>query len=100
MLPSLISSFSDSSIVNFKQYKEFGFLLTRSGEVLENKILNKIKQLQGSIYSGEQMILIGERGIGKTTTLFFIHDILVKNNIKSFIVQRFFVDAGLWQFKF
>ena len=71
--------FNDSGIVNYEQFKQYPFLIFGVSETIKNRIEEQIKQIKNNYFFGERLILIGERGIGKTSALFFIHDLLKKN---------------------
>lgn len=85
--------FNDSGIVNYEQFKQYPFLVFGVSETIKNRIEEQIKQIKNNYIFGERLILIGERGIGKTSALFFIHDLLKKNNLQSILFSRLIEDA-------
>ena len=86
--------FNDSGIVSYEQFKQYPFLVFGVNEMLKNKLEGQAKQIKNQYFFGERLILLGERGIGKTSSLFFIHDLLKQHSIKSFIFSRLFEDSN------
>lgn len=80
--------FHDAGITNYEQYKLYPFLIFGTLNTIKNRITQQIKQIKSGHFFSERMIILGERGIGKTSSLFFIHDLLKENNIKSFLFSR------------
>lgn len=85
--------FSDSAIVNYDQYKKYPFIPFGNWEVIKNRITGQVNQIKEGYFYGERSILIGSRGIGKTTTLFALKDILEENNIRVELFSRLVEDA-------
>ncbi len=84
--------FLDQGIVNYHQYKNYPFLVFGTLEILKNRITQQIAQVKyGDLY-GERLLIIGERGIGKTSALFFIKDMLEEAGIRVELFSRIFED--------
>lgn len=75
--------FYDAGITNYEQYKKYPFLIFGVLEQLKNRIAQQGEQITNNIPVGERLILLGERGIGKTSTLFFIRDMLLESMINT-----------------
>ena len=84
--------FHDSGITNYEQFKIYPFLVFGALENITTRISQQIKQIQNNHFFPERMILLGERGIGKTSTLFFIKDMLDDKGIKTILFSRLFED--------
>lgn len=84
--------FQDAGITNYEQFKLYPFLIFGTLETINNKINEKINEVRGGYYFGERMILLGERGIGKTSSLFFIKDMLEESGIQVYYFTRLFED--------
>ena len=85
--------FNDSGITNYEQFKLYPFLVFGTSETLKNRIDQQIRQIKGEHYFSERSIIIGERGIGKTSALFFIKDQLEKSNINVELFTRLIEDS-------
>lgn len=88
----MFNPFSDSGITNFEQYKLYPFLVFGALETAKNRIGQQIKQIKNKHFFGERLIILGERGIGKTSTLCFIKDLLDQAEIKNFLFSRLLQD--------
>ena len=77
--------FSEYSITDFDQYKRIPFLELQGVKLIKNIIKNRIRD---NFVFPERLLLLGQRGIGKTSTLFFIKNILDKNNTQNFTFSR------------
>lgn len=86
--------FNDSGIVSYEQFKNYPFLVFGNIEEIKNRINEQITQIKDGYFFGERLIFLGERGIGKTSSLFFIHDMLKENNIQSFLFSRLIEDSN------
>lgn len=84
--------FHDAGITNYEQFKLYPFLVFGTLETIKNRINQQIKQIKKEYYFGERMIVVGERGIGKTSALFFIKDMLEDKGIKVVLFSRLFED--------
>jgi len=85
--------FSDAGITNYEQYKLYPFLVLGTLDRIKNRITQQIIQIKDKYYFGERLIILGERGIGKTSTLFFIKDMLKESNITTCLFSRLVEDA-------
>lgn len=88
-----INPFSDEGIANFEQFKVYPYLIIQAMDTIDKKINQDIWQINNGHYFGERVLLIGSRGIGKTSALFFIKDKLDKANIKNFTFSNLIRDA-------
>ncbi len=84
--------FLDQGIVNYHQYKNYPFLVFGTLEVLKNRIKQQIAQIKYGDFYGERLVIVGERGIGKTSTLFFIKDMLEESDVRVELFSRIFED--------
>lgn len=85
--------FIDSGISTFEQFKKYPFLLFGRMEILKRRIEQQIHQIKNGFPYGERLILIGERGIGKTSALYFLKEVLDRAGIKNFILTRLIEDG-------
>lgn len=82
--------FYEYGILNYDQYKKYPFLISSSLKILKNRIT---EQINSEYMFAERLILLGEKGIGKTSALFFIQDLLKENNNCNVVfVSRLFED--------
>jgi hypothetical protein len=82
--------FNIYSISQYNQYKDCPFLESHSAKLIKNAILGQIRD---NYANPERLILLGERGLGKTTTLFFIKDLLEHAGYKNvFFLSKFILD--------
>lgn len=82
--------FSVYGVTDYEQYKEFPFLQTDNIRQLTNSINGRIRD---NFRFPERMLLLGDPGIGKTTSLFYCHDLLQKSGkCNLFIFHKFFTD--------
>ena len=86
--------FGDSGIVNYEQFNQYSFLVFGATQIIKNRIVEQIKQIKNKRYFGERLIIIGERGIGKTSTLFSIKKMLDEKGINVKIFSRLFQDIN------
>ena len=84
--------FLDQGIVNYQQYKNYPFLVFGTLELLKNRITQQIAQIKYGDFYGERLLIIGERGIGKTSALFFVKDMLEDAGIRVELFSRIFED--------
>ncbi len=82
--------FFDSGISSYEQYKKFPFLVSSNLELVINRINQEIKQIQNNYFFSDRLILLGSRGIGKTSALFYLKDMLDSAGIKTFFFNRLF----------
>jgi len=85
--------FFDSGITTYEQYKKFPFLLSQNLTIIKNRISQEIEQIKNNYFFSERLIILGMRGIGKTSTLFFIKDMLEEAKIQTVFFSRLFEDA-------
>lgn len=69
--------FYEYGILNYDQFKKYPFLISSSLKIFKNRIL---EQVDSEYMFAERLILLGEKGIGKTSALFFSQDLLKENN--------------------
>ncbi len=82
--------FYEYGILNYDQFKRYPFLVSSSLQILQNRIT---EQINSNYMFAERLILLGEKGIGKTSALFFIQDLLKeKNNCTVLFLSRLFED--------
>lgn len=90
---NLINPFSDSGIATYEQFKKYSFLIFGTTlEVIKNRISQQINEINQGYFSSERLILLAERGLGKTSALFFINDMLKDAKIKVFYFTRLIED--------
>jgi hypothetical protein len=89
--------FNDAGITNYEQFKLYPFLVFGTLETIKNRINQQIVQVKDGHFFSERMIVIGERGIGKTSTLFFIKDMLEEHDIRVELFSRLIEDAEHFQ---
>lgn len=78
------------SINQYNQYKDCPFLESRSTLLIKNAVLGQIRD---NYNNPERLLILGERGLGKTTTLFFIKDLLENAGYKNvFFISNFILD--------
>lgn len=80
--------FRDSGIVTYEQFKKHPFLILGNLSIIKNVIKSSINDIEQDCISGERIIIIGDRGAGKTSTLFFIENMLEEANLKSYYFTR------------
>ena len=90
----LYNPFGDSGIVNYEQFNQYLFLVFGVTQMIKNRVEEQIKQIKNGMYFGERLIIIGERGIGKSSTLFSIKKMLDKSGINVKIFSRLFKDMN------
>lgn len=83
--------FNDEAIIEYTQFKRYSFLEFKKVK----QILEKIKSVidENKIEEGyftNRILILGNRGIGKTSTLFYIRDFLEVQGVKSFMLNRTF----------
>ena len=69
----LFNPFGEYGVADYPQYKKFPFLQTRSNDIVIKTVESFIMD---KFYFPERLLILGIRGIGKTSTLFKIRDIL------------------------
>lgn len=86
--------FHDSGITTFEQFNLYPFIVFGSLDVIQNRVQQQINQLKGGYEFGDRLIILGERGIGKTSALFFIKKMLDKEGIRTELFSRLIEDQG------
>jgi len=84
--------FHDAGITNYEQFELYPFLIFGTLETIKNRIQQQIKQLKEGHEFGDRLIILGERGIGKTSTLFFIKKKLNEAGIRTELFSRLIED--------
>lgn len=85
-----INPFNDAGITSYEQFKLYPFLLFGSCSEIYNSLNQQIKQIENNYFFGDRIIILGERGIGKSSTLFFIKEMLEDNKINYVMFSRLF----------
>lgn len=85
--------FHDSGITNFEQFNLYPFLIFGTLETIRNRIAQQITQIKDGYAFGDRLIILGDRGIGKTSTLFFIKRELDNKGIRTELFSRLIEDA-------
>jgi len=79
--------FKEYSITEYTQYKEFPYIEVENVKMVKKAILG---QLRDNFMFPDRILILGERGLGKTSVLFFIKDLITQSpqaeeyNIMSF----------------
>lgn len=82
--------FSVYSINQYNQYKDCPFLQTRATNLIKNNVMGQIRD---KYTNPERLLLLGERGLGKTTSLFFVKDMLENAGYKNvFFLTKLVLD--------
>lgn len=82
--------FSIYSINQYNQYKDCPFLESHSTNLIKNAVQGQIRD---NYTNPERLLILGERGLGKTTTLFFIKDLLESAGYKNvFFLTKFILN--------
>lgn len=84
--------FHDVGITNYEQFKLYPFLVFGTLESIKNRVEEQVNQIRNNHFFGERMIILGDRGIGKTSSLFFIKDMLEESEIDVYYFTRLFED--------
>jgi Cdc6-like AAA superfamily ATPase len=84
--------FNDSGITNYDQYKLYPFLVFGTSEIIKTRLQQQINQVRKNFFYSERLIIIGEKGIGKTSILFFAKDMLEKNNVQVVLLSKLMED--------
>jgi len=85
--------FGDEGIVNLNQFENYPFIMFKTLDLIEGRINQQIKQIKNKFHFGERLILIGDRGIGKSSTLFYLRSKLKKEGINAEVFSRLFEDT-------
>lgn len=88
-----INPFTDEGIANFEQFKTYPYLVVNAMETMKNRIEQDIFAISQKHFRGERFLLLGSRGVGKSSALFFIKDKLDKARVKNFVFSRLIEDA-------
>lgn len=95
-MPLPFNPFSIYSINQYNQYKDCPFLESRSTNLIKNAIQGQIRD---DYTNPERLLILGERGLGKTTTLFFVKDMLENAGYKNvFFLSKLILDNECLQF--
>lgn len=85
--------FQDMGITNYEQFSLYPFLVFGTFDKVKNRIDQRIKEINDGYFFGEKLLIVGERGIGKTSSLFYIKKLLKEGNIKVELFSRLIEDA-------
>ena len=94
MIKLKFNPFADSATLNYDQFRRYKFIPFRRWEIIKNKINSQINQIKDNYFFGERLILLGQRGLGKTTSLFAIKEMLDSVGIRTLLFSRLIVDAS------
>jgi len=73
--------FIEDYIANYDQYKVHPVLECPTLKLMKNRMVQQATQISRGFFFSERSLLIGVKGIGKTTALFFLRDTLTKNGV-------------------
>jgi energy-coupling factor transporter ATP-binding protein EcfA2 len=77
-------------ITDYNQYKQFPFLETEYIKTITNTINGSIRD---NFKFPERLLLLGNPGVGKTTSLFYIRDLLRESGkCAVYVFDKFFID--------
>lgn len=82
--------FRDSGITTYDQFKNYPFLIFGKLNEIKLMISQKISETKNNYVFSDRWIFIGQKGLGKTSTLFFINNMLKENNINSLYFTKLF----------
>lgn len=83
--------FFEYGIIDYEQYKKYPFLESKSISQLRNKLNN---QINSNFMFQERLLILGDVGSGKTSALFFVHDLLKESKkCNVIILSNLFTDA-------
>jgi hypothetical protein len=88
----MFNPFGDCGIVSYEQYKQYPFLMFGVQKTIDDRISQQINQIKNGYFFGERLILISERGAGKSSTLFYLQDKLKQEKIACYMVSRLIQD--------
>ena len=83
-----INAFQDYSVTSYEQYKFNPFLVFGKLKLFKNKIENQIEHIKNNLFYGHRLLILGDKGVGKTSALFFIKDMLEEAEIKNFVFSH------------
>lgn len=86
----MINPFKDFGIISYEQFKNYTFLM--EGDALlhiRNKIRQQIYEFKNNTFLSDRCLILGERGLGKTSALFFIKQMLEEEGINVLYFTRF-----------
>ena len=86
------SPFADYSVANFSQYQKNPMLMFGKLEILRDLIQQQVGQIQRGYFIGDRSIILGVRGLGKTTALYFVKETLEANDIQVVTLSRLFTN--------
>lgn len=84
--------FKEYGITTYEQFKKYPFLIFGAINNINKNLEEQVKHIQNNYFFGDRLILLGERGIGKTSTLFFIKNLLESNGVDVRIFSRLIED--------
>lgn len=76
-------------VTNYRQFKEFPFLESDSIKQLKNMVQSQIRD---NFRFPDRTLLLGEPGIGKSSALYYIYDMLSEAHCAVFLFDKFFID--------
>jgi len=82
------SPFADYSVANFRQFQKNPMILFGKLEMIKDLILQQTGQIKKGYFIGDRSIILGVRGLGKTTALFFVKELLEANDVQVVALSR------------
>lgn len=83
------SPFEITSVLTEYQFKEFPFIeFGNTIKYCKNSIIRQANSIKNNYHVGEKLILLAERGLGKTSLLFFLKQHLDNANVKTFLLSN------------
>jgi hypothetical protein len=81
--------FNIFGMTDYQQFKDFPCLESKSISQIKNMINNQIRD---SFRFADRILLLGVPGIGKSTSLYYIYDMLSEAGCNVFLFDRMFID--------
>jgi len=80
--------FSEFGITDYSQYKNYEFLVFDSLKIINSRVDSATNQMKNGYFFQERLALLGDRGIGKTSTLFYIKDKFEKVGFRCELLSK------------
>jgi len=74
--------FTEDYIANYDQYKNNPVLECATLKLMKDRMSQQAEQISKGYFLSERLLILGVKGIGKTTALFFLKDTLIKGGVK------------------
>ena len=86
----MFNPFSDEGITTFEQFEKYPFLiLDYNLDTIKKTIDMDISQIKSGHFFSQRLLLLADKGLGKSSSLFFIKKSLDSEGIKNFYFSRF-----------